>query len=282
MTNDDMQRLEKIIQKMKFDILVHDSSHIVSQLNRATSRKYHAHDGDIRLTMAIHNYCYVHFHDYHERQSLDDITKIEHHLRSNKLFATWFDTFDMKFLITNANLQKQLQMKNCVKLKGTLFEAFISLLAKDQSRDSGYCQKLVEVWIKNILDEHFDFEDYFRYKNHTYMGTLNLPYKSGHDYKKEFKRLTNKLLRTIPFHSFPIVYNANEETYTLTINANPLLDDMPPAYQFSCTCPKKDECLQRAIYHFLQERAMLDQARMQHEKPARPFETLGIGKRELQ
>lgn len=261
MTNDDRKRLHQIVQKMKIDILVHDSSQIVSQLNRATSRKYHAHDGDIRITMAIHNYCYAQFRHYHERQSLDDITNIEHHLRSNKLFAIWFDTFDMKHLITNENLKKQLRMKNCVKLKGTLFEAFISLLAKDQSHYSGYCQELVERWIKNILDEHFDFEEYFRYKNHTYMDTLNLPYKPGHDYKKEFKRLTNKLLRTIPFHSFPIVHNTDRETYTLKLTANPLLDDIPNGYHFSCTFSKKDDCLQYAIYHFLRERALVDQSR---------------------
>ena len=94
------------------------------------------------------------------------------------------------------------------------------------------------------------------------MDTLHLPYKKGYDYKKEFKRLANKLKLTIkPFNSFPIVYDAERELYTLTLGANPLLDMMPEGYKFACSFRKKDECLQYTIYHFLKERAIVDQKR---------------------
>ena len=265
MTNEcketDNDRVRITLQNMNIHIRVHDSSTIITELNHATSRKYHAHDGDHRITNAIHNYCFHRFPDLHTNQLLDDITNIEHRLRSNALFAEWFDTFHMAHLITNVNLLKQVQSKNCVKCKGTIFEAFLSLLAKDQSTSPRDNQELVEDCITTILNENFDFEEYFRYKNHTYMDTLHLPYKKWHDYKKEFKRLTNKLYRTIPFHSFPIVYDAERELYTLTLGANPLLDQMPEGYKFACSFRKKDECLQYTIYHFLKERAIVDQRR---------------------
>lgn len=265
MTNEDKEkdnnRVCITLQNMNIHIRAHDSSTIIKELNQSTSRGYHAYDGDRRIANAIQNYGFHRFPDLHTNQLLDDITNIANRLNSNALFAEWFDTFHMAHLITNVNLLKQVQSKNCVKCKGTIFEAFLSLLAKDQSTCPRDNQELVEQCITTIINENFDFEEYFRYKNHTYMDTLHLPYKKGYDYKKEFKRLANKLKLTIPFHSFPMVCDAKLELYTLTLCANPLLDKMPEGYKFACSFRKKDECLQYTIYHFLKERAIVDQRR---------------------
>ena len=248
-----------VLQNFDIDIPVYDSESIIKNINDATSRKYHAHDGDIRIMLAIHNYCYHRFHHYHKSHLLDDITDIEHHLRSNALFATWFDKFDMALLLTNNNLKRQIEGKDCIKLKGTLFEAFLSLIAKDKSKYPS--QDIFNMVLTTILNSHFDFEEYLRYKNHTYMDTLHLPYKLGYDYKKEFIRVTNKLFRTIPFHSFPVHYDEKREMYSISMNTNPLLDSIPDDYTFTCSFKKKNSCVQYTIYHFLKELAIFDQNR---------------------
>ena len=258
--NQNANAVENVIQRMGIYSSVNDFQSIVDNLNRAKSRKYHACMGDTHITSAIRQYCYFRFHEYYESQSLDDINSIEHHLRSNTVFATWFDKFGMEELITDTNLKKQLSSeKGCTRLKGTIFEAFLHLFALDGNTIPD--QSCFNECVKRILDNHFDFEEHFLYKNHSYIDTLHLPYKYGYDYKKEFKRLTNTLLRTIPLNAFPIVKDEMTDMYFVTMDKNPLLDIQPIGYKFSCSFKTKNECLNYMIYHFLKERALVDQSR---------------------
>lgn len=219
---------------------------IITDINNTETRKFHAYDGDIRLDLALLNYCQKQFHNTKNKKNVQLFSSIVNHLRSNTMFRKWYDLLELNIFITNPKLKFS---KDTNKFYGTVFEAFISILFSYVSLSNGQKQKYINTFMYKIIKKHFNVEEYLRYYKHPYMDTLQLPYRVFHDYKAQLSTLVAK--RQINFTLKSLQYDAGQ----IHLTFNPLLPNSKedPSYNVTATANNKKACGNKMCYLLLKE-----------------------------
>lgn len=219
---------------------------IITDINVAETRKFHAYDGDMRLNLALLNYCKKKFRKTKHKKNIQLFSSIVNHLRSNTMFHKWYDLYKLDTFITNHKLKFS---SNVNKFYGTVFEAFISILFSHVSLSGGHKQKYINRFMFNIIEKHFNIEEYLKYYKHSYMDTLHLPYRCFHDYKAEFCALVAKC--QIMFDLKNLHYDEGK----IHLKFNPLLPDSKNdiSYKITATAKNKKLCQNKLCYKLLKE-----------------------------